>query len=272
METLRGGTASRRAARRHARCLEEDGQSDVLPARANSRIAESVRSWGPEECRDSRPQADADAAADGAGGYRNPMSLAMACQADVTAVTARLPAFLQASGHVSRCAPRAVSCCISPNRLRLRASAGDAPSVRSVTATAAQRLRNDAFGRSRSTIRKTVPFFLRALRRRHSVAGCGGNFVDHRDCPFSEDRAHPRLQRKASVSSLGPLDPECELNPNDQPKLTPRQAATWTWTPDRATWAAIQAHSVEKRGDLTITGYRQRTRSRAIATSRENVR
>src|ERR1700722_19113756 len=41
---------------------------------------------------------------------------------------------------------------------------------------------------------------------------------------------------------LGALDPECELNPNDQPKLTPRQAATFTWTPDRAIWAAIQEH------------------------------
>ncbi len=51
-----------------------------------------------------------------------------------------------------------------------------------------------------------------------------------------------------------PLDPDCTKNPDQQPKLTPQQAATWTWTPDRATWSAIQAHSVEQPATITISG------------------
>lgn len=54
---------------------------------------------------------------------------------------------------------------------------------------------------------------------------------------------------------VGPLDPCCEANAEEQPKLTPQQAATWTWTPDRATWLAIQQHSVEQPATIAITGY-----------------
>jgi hypothetical protein len=64
-----------------------------------------------------------------------------------------------------------------------------------------------------------------------------------------------RIATEGEHYRLGALDPECELNPSDQPKLTPRQAATFTWTPDRAIWAAIQGHSVEKPATLTITGF-----------------
>ena len=49
---------------------------------------------------------------------------------------------------------------------------------------------------------------------------------------------------------------------NEPPKLTPQQAATWTWTPDADTWATIQAHSV---------GKRPRSRSAVIATIRSPV-
>lgn len=54
---------------------------------------------------------------------------------------------------------------------------------------------------------------------------------------------------------FGPSDPECNLNPDQQPKLTPQQAATWTWAPDRAMWAAIQAHSLRQPATVVITGY-----------------
>jgi hypothetical protein len=55
---------------------------------------------------------------------------------------------------------------------------------------------------------------------------------------------------------IGAIDPDCILDPDDLPKLTSRQAATWTWTPDAATWAAIQSHSAERSAKVTITGYR----------------
>jgi hypothetical protein len=55
---------------------------------------------------------------------------------------------------------------------------------------------------------------------------------------------------------LGPIDPECIGNPDDLPKLTLQQAATRTWTPDAATWNAIQSHSIDQPATITITGYR----------------
>ncbi|HUX44168.1 MAG TPA: hypothetical protein VMV57_05410 [Terracidiphilus sp.] len=55
---------------------------------------------------------------------------------------------------------------------------------------------------------------------------------------------------------LGPIDPKCVSDPEDLPKLTRKQAATWTWKPDAATWSAIQSRSVAGTATLVITGYR----------------
>ena len=40
---------------------------------------------------------------------------------------------------------------------------------------------------------------------------------------------------------LGAIDPDCVSETNEPPKLTPQQAASWTWTPDAATWERIQS-------------------------------
>jgi hypothetical protein len=61
---------------------------------------------------------------------------------------------------------------------------------------------------------------------------------------------------KGERMHIGTIDPECIEIAEDQPKLTARQAATWTWTPDARTWAAIQVHSTEQPATVTITGYR----------------
>ena len=42
---------------------------------------------------------------------------------------------------------------------------------------------------------------------------------------------------KGERMRIGAIDRECIEDPDDQPKLTAQQAATWTWTPDAATWA-----------------------------------
>ena len=55
---------------------------------------------------------------------------------------------------------------------------------------------------------------------------------------------------------IGAIDPECVSSTNEPPKLTPQQAASWTWVPDQATWSAIQLHSAGRAATLTITGYR----------------
>ena len=76
------------------------------------------------------------------------------------------------------------------------------------------------------------------------------------DIAFAGKTVPLHLIPRAERLKIGPIDPECVGRKEDSPALTPRQAATWTWTPDRATWAAIQTHSVGQAATITITGYR----------------
>ena len=55
---------------------------------------------------------------------------------------------------------------------------------------------------------------------------------------------------------VGPIDPACIADTNELPRLTPKQAASWIWTPDGATWSAMQLHSTAQPATLSITGYR----------------
>jgi hypothetical protein len=76
------------------------------------------------------------------------------------------------------------------------------------------------------------------------------------DISFADKTSPIHISSKGEHMRLGAIDPDCTLNPDDLPKLTPRQAATWTWIPDAATWAAIQSHSTERPAKVTITGFR----------------
>jgi hypothetical protein len=75
------------------------------------------------------------------------------------------------------------------------------------------------------------------------------------DITFADRAAPIHAVAHGERFQFGPSDPQCEVNPDQQPKLTPQQAATWTWKPDRAIWAVIQAHSVQSSATVTITGY-----------------
>jgi len=77
------------------------------------------------------------------------------------------------------------------------------------------------------------------------------------DIALSGKAAPIHIVARAERFHFGPLDPECLLNSDQQPKLTPQQAATWTWTPNQATWAAIQAHSVQP-ATISISGLSKR--------------
>jgi tetratricopeptide (TPR) repeat protein len=55
---------------------------------------------------------------------------------------------------------------------------------------------------------------------------------------------------------IGPIDPDCVSENNELPKLTTKQAESWTWTPDAETWSAMQLHSAGQPATVTITGYR----------------
>ncbi len=76
------------------------------------------------------------------------------------------------------------------------------------------------------------------------------------DVSFSDKSPSIHIQTKGEKMHIGTIDPECIENPEDQPKLTAQQAATWTWTPDAVVWATIQSHSTEHPATVTISGYR----------------
>ncbi|MFZ0747606.1 MAG: tetratricopeptide repeat protein [Terracidiphilus sp.] len=74
------------------------------------------------------------------------------------------------------------------------------------------------------------------------------------DVAFHDGTAPIRVVSKSERMHIGAIDPECVSATNEPPKLTPQQAADWTWTPDAATWRRIQANSIED-ATITITGY-----------------
>jgi tetratricopeptide (TPR) repeat protein len=76
------------------------------------------------------------------------------------------------------------------------------------------------------------------------------------DISFADNSAPIHATSKGERMQLGPIDPDCVADSNSPPALTPQQAATWTWKPDAATWAAIQTRSAHKPTTVTITGYR----------------
>ncbi len=78
---------------------------------------------------------------------------------------------------------------------------------------------------------------------------------------FADETPSIHVQAKGERMRVGEIDPDAVSNTNELPQLTPRQAASWTWTPDAGTWKRIQAHSTAKPATVTITGYRDQTAS-----------
>jgi tetratricopeptide (TPR) repeat protein len=75
------------------------------------------------------------------------------------------------------------------------------------------------------------------------------------DISFADNAPPIHVLSKGERMHIGAIDPECVSATNEPPKLTPQQAASWTWTPDAATWKTIQSHSTESPATLTITGF-----------------
>lgn len=93
------------------------------------------------------------------------------------------------------------------------------------------------------------------------------------DVAFGEGAAPSlRAEAKGERLQIGEIDPRALGPTNEPPKLTPEQAAARTWVPDLATWEAIKKGSKEKPAVLTITGYRDRARRRAVSRGRVAIR
>jgi tetratricopeptide (TPR) repeat protein len=64
---------------------------------------------------------------------------------------------------------------------------------------------------------------------------------------------------------VGEIDPRCVAPLNRPPVLTPEEAASRIWTPDKGVWAAIKAHSRKPGATITITGFGSQDASRPLS-------
>jgi tetratricopeptide (TPR) repeat protein len=82
---------------------------------------------------------------------------------------------------------------------------------------------------------------------------------------FADGSAPVRVKASGERLRVGEIDPRCISATNELPKLTPQQAASLTWMPDPAAWAAIRRHSVDQPAKITITGFRDKTLRNAVS-------
>jgi tetratricopeptide (TPR) repeat protein len=75
------------------------------------------------------------------------------------------------------------------------------------------------------------------------------------DVTFGDGSTALHMFSKGEGLKIGEIDPRCISTSNKLPTLTPEQAATHTWRPDAAAWAAIREQAVEHPATVTITGY-----------------
>jgi len=93
------------------------------------------------------------------------------------------------------------------------------------------------------------------------------------DVSFGQDAA-PSLHATSQGEpiEIGEIDTRAVGATNELPKLTPQQAAAHTWRPDAATWEAIKKGSKEQDAVLTITGYADDGRRRAVSHGQVRLR
>jgi len=73
---------------------------------------------------------------------------------------------------------------------------------------------------------------------------------------FADGAPSVRVVSHGQRMQVGQIDPRCIAPTNELPRLTEKEAQSWTWTPDEATWKTIQQHSVAAPAVVTVTGLR----------------
>jgi Flp pilus assembly protein TadD len=89
---------------------------------------------------------------------------------------------------------------------------------------------------------------------------------------FNDDSPPVRVLPQCARMKIGAIDPRCIAETNELPKLTAREAAAWTWTPDAATWAEIKGRSAARPAEITITGFRDGTSVQALSSGNVTIR
>jgi hypothetical protein len=85
------------------------------------------------------------------------------------------------------------------------------------------------------------------------------------DVAFADGSAAIHARSRGERLRIGEIDPRCIAESNQPPRLTPREAAAHSWTPDAETWAAIKKHPIEHPATLTITGLQDGNPDHAVS-------
>jgi tetratricopeptide (TPR) repeat protein len=88
------------------------------------------------------------------------------------------------------------------------------------------------------------------------------------DVAFAGGSAGIHVKSQGERMSIGNIDPRTVAPTNQPPKLTPRQAAARTWTPDAGTWEAIRKRSMGRAATVTITGIQGEDPNRPLSRGR----
>jgi Flp pilus assembly protein TadD len=91
------------------------------------------------------------------------------------------------------------------------------------------------------------------------------------DVAFADGSAAIHARSRGERLRIGEIDPRCIAESNQPPRLTPREAAAHSWTPDAETWAAIKKHSIERPATLTITGLQDGNPDHAVSRGRVTI-
>ena len=92
------------------------------------------------------------------------------------------------------------------------------------------------------------------------------------DVSFADGSPAIHAVSKGEHLRIGRIDPDCVADTNEPPRLTPKQAAARTWTPDRSTWEFIKKHSVAGAATVTITGFPNASMDRAVSRGHVVIR
>jgi len=84
----------------------------------------------------------------------------------------------------------------------------------------------------------------------------------------------PRIKAVSSGPrpEIGEIDERVVASSNKPPVLTPEEAEGHTWTPDDKTWAEIKKNSVDAPAVITITGFDDQRRKRAVSRGQVTIR
>jgi tetratricopeptide (TPR) repeat protein len=69
---------------------------------------------------------------------------------------------------------------------------------------------------------------------------------------FADGTQPIHLTARGQRMRVGPIDSRCIAPTNELPKLTPKEAESWTWKPDQPVWKTIQIHSVTAPAVFTV--------------------